>query len=443
MPNTFYTLSRRAWWALNGYPAHQIACLLNESQWWPRQKLEEFRDEKLRQLIDHCYQHVPYYRRIMDERGLRPVDIQSAVDLHKLPILTKDIIRANWKDLRATNIPDKYVYIAGTGGSTGEPIKIATYKKAAAWAMMSFERGMAWGGLTPRTTAIRLMGGSLGGYKKTRRQKISDRLRGVINLLAYDLGPDNVLDYAAVVRKHNAQFIIGYAGAIYHFARLLLECGKTLKLQAVFTTAERLYPEWAETIRQAMHCHVYSYYGCGECKSLGYQCQEGDTYHIPEEHAILEVEYESCTSLSGTGGVLITDLDNHVMPLLRYQNGDYLTLENSPCSCGRSLKLISKLEGRIREFLLDSAGQRVSGGISTFIMRHLESVNEFQVRQDALDHIQILVVLSKNLTEADYTYIRQSFCHYLGEKVDIEIRVVDSIERTRAQKLQIVVNELL
>jgi phenylacetate-CoA ligase len=193
-----------------------------------------------------------------------------------------------------------------------------------------------------------------------------------------------------------------------------------------------------------MNCKVYDYYGCGECNSLGFQCQEGSTYHISEEHVVLEVESEAGQrDFVGSGQLLITDLDNYAMPLLRYRNGDYLTIGNGSCPCGRSLRLISKLQGRTSGFLLSATGQLVSGGICDFIMANVHSIAEFQVRQDALDHICVLLVSHQHLAAGDFTYIRNTFRYYLGETVDVEMTLVDSIPRTGAQKLRTAVNEIL
>jgi phenylacetate-CoA ligase len=193
-----------------------------------------------------------------------------------------------------------------------------------------------------------------------------------------------------------------------------------------------------------MNCKVYDFYGCGECNSLGFQCEEGNTYHIPEEHVILEVESDNGkTELRGKGGVVITDLDNYAMPLLRYQNGDYLTLGDEACSCGRSLRLISKLEGRTSGFLLDINGQLVSGGICDFIMSGMDVINEFQVRQDALDHIRVILVPREELTKDHYDYVENTFRYYLGEAVNVDVEIVDKIPRTKAQKLQTAINEII
>jgi len=95
---------------------------LQESQWWSREKLEEYQMQQLSKLLHHAYENVPYYRNIFDERGLRPENIQDFEDLKKLPYLTKENIRENIKDLIARNIPNANLKYVTTGVSTGIPL---------------------------------------------------------------------------------------------------------------------------------------------------------------------------------------------------------------------------------------------------------------------------------------------------------------------------------
>jgi phenylacetate-CoA ligase len=95
---------------------------LKQSQYWSIEQLREYQLEKLHELINHSYENVPYYRRVFDERGLKPSDIRNFKDLEKLPFLTKEIIRENLEDLKAKNYPrSKFEYVT-TGGSTGVPL---------------------------------------------------------------------------------------------------------------------------------------------------------------------------------------------------------------------------------------------------------------------------------------------------------------------------------
>ena len=99
--------------------------------------------------------------------------------------------------------------------------------------------------------------------------------------------------------------------------------------------------------------------------------------------------------------------------------------------------------GRTYDFLLSTSRGLISGGICDFIFANISSIREFQVRQDGLEHLRILVVPCRKLTEEEHGYIRKSFRNYLGETMDVEIQIVDSIPRTKAQKLQTAINELL
>ncbi len=97
--------------------------ILEETQWWSPGQLRELQNEKLRALIKHAYENVPYYRRTFEERGLSDKDIQTVADLPKLPILTKDDIRQNFDDLKAKDFKKRKPFLHATGGSTGEPLK--------------------------------------------------------------------------------------------------------------------------------------------------------------------------------------------------------------------------------------------------------------------------------------------------------------------------------
>ena len=84
-----------------GREYRKYARLLGDSQWWTPKELRQMQDEKLQELINHCYRHVPYYRSVMGERRLRPEDIRTRADLQKLPFLTKKAVKERFEELKA------------------------------------------------------------------------------------------------------------------------------------------------------------------------------------------------------------------------------------------------------------------------------------------------------------------------------------------------------
>ena len=95
---------------------------LSSTEWLSEKDLYDLQSNKLKRLIEHCYRNVPYYKRVFDERGITPEDIQSREDLAKLPILTKQIIKDNYNDLIAQDIASRKSFDGSTGGSTGIPL---------------------------------------------------------------------------------------------------------------------------------------------------------------------------------------------------------------------------------------------------------------------------------------------------------------------------------
>ncbi|MEQ8207714.1 MAG: hypothetical protein RIA65_16185, partial [Woeseia sp.] len=102
----------------------EFQALLDKSQWFDEAELEAYQNKQLQRIIRYAYQHVPYYREAMDERGLKAEDIQTKADLHKLPVLTKDIIRARFADLLSDEFDLETVARGNTSGTTGSPLEV-------------------------------------------------------------------------------------------------------------------------------------------------------------------------------------------------------------------------------------------------------------------------------------------------------------------------------
>ena len=130
-----------------------------------KEQMEELQNKKLQQLMKHCYNNVPYYRQLFDTSGLTPADIQTRKDLHNLPVLTKQTIRDNYKDIISKDIDQRRYTNESTGGSTGTPLQfiIDTAEWSADWA--SSFRAWSWHGFRLGEKMFTLGGNSLGGGK--------------------------------------------------------------------------------------------------------------------------------------------------------------------------------------------------------------------------------------------------------------------------------------
>jgi len=119
---------------------------LEESQWWAPGKLEDYQHRELEKLIQHSYDNVPYYRDLFREHGLSPRDIQRKEDLKKLPFLTKDLIKANFEQLQAQNMPRSSIEFHTTGGTTGTPLAVGLERRTNAIRLAFDWRFFNWAG---------------------------------------------------------------------------------------------------------------------------------------------------------------------------------------------------------------------------------------------------------------------------------------------------------
>jgi phenylacetate-coenzyme A ligase PaaK-like adenylate-forming protein len=438
-----YSIIRSARWLAVGYPADRYARFLDQSEHWPREQIEDYRNGKLHKLIAHCYENVPYYRTVMDEIHIRPHEIRRAEDLGRFPALTKDIVRNYSKQLLAKTVSEMAVTWGKTGGTTGEPMRICKNKECKAWEGMCHERGFAWGGKSVNEPAVRLTGGSLGIDKATFASRVGNRFRGDLLLPAFELRVENAGSYFDKIRRSRCRFLVGYASALYRLAMLAKEFDQKIEFTAAFPTAELMLPEWEETIRSTFKCLVLPYYGGGEVDSTGYSAPDSTGYLIPEEHALIEVmQGNDTTQLYGDGRFLLTDLDNYAMPMIRYANGDAGKVSGPDGHFPFSR--IERLDGRYNSFLMTDSGDLISGVIGTHVFRFTSSVKSYRIIQEEPLRITIKVVpRDGKISVDDERLVLGLFTKYLGNKMKITIEIVPSLPVPPSGKSVFVVNHCL
>ena len=165
----------------------KILKLLDKTQWWTTQDIQTFQHKRLRLLLEHAYQHVPYYHNIFSTRGLKPQDIKTMNDLRKLPILTKKDIRDHYTDLTTTIYRHTQFIPSQTSGSTGMPLRFFVDKQWLAWNMAVAYREWHWAGYTIGDKIVYLWGVLQGFTNQEPLAKISNSLLRTIKLNSFHM----------------------------------------------------------------------------------------------------------------------------------------------------------------------------------------------------------------------------------------------------------------
>lgn len=421
---------------------------LQESQWWSGEKLEEYQMQQLSKLLHHAYENVLYYRRVFDERGLRPKDIQDFDDLRKLPYLTKEIIQENQPDLVARNYRRSKLEYVTTGGSTGIPLGFYCERGVSEamerafiitlWNRVGFKLG-------DRCVVLR---GNV--VRSANRGKFweYDPVNKNIILSSYHMTDEILPHYIAKIREFRPDFIQTYPSAITILTKSMKKnsAGPFPTVKAILCASENLYPWQRELLEEVMKCRVWSFYGHAERAALAGECEKSTYYHIQPEYGIVELIGKDGKRVAGGdefGEIVATGFNNYVCPLIRYRTMDLAVPANIQCECGRNYKLLKRVEGRLQEFIISKAGCTVPlTGAYGLVAKSSKNINEAQFYQDKKGQIILNVAKQESCNNRDIQHIQKAFHNRFGNDLELIVHFVDRIPRTKSGKYRFLIQKL-
>ena len=188
-----------------------------------------------------------------------------------------------------------------------------------------------------------------------------------------------------------------------------------------------LYPHYRKSIEKQFKGKIFDGYG-GESTPISFECEEHDGYHLCEEDVYVEFLKENQPVASGEmGKIVVTNLNNQVMPFIRYDIGDIGTPSEDSCPCGRGLSLMKSIEGRDTDLIITPGGNIVVVHFFTILFEYIEGVDQFQVIQEKLDVISVKIVKNSRFADKDLAFIIQQIKLKVGENVRVHVDFVDSI----------------
>ena len=417
---------------------------LIQNQWKSYEELKEEQEKQLRHMINFSYLNVPYYRKVFDDLKLNPESIKKVEDLQKLPILTKEIIKQNWDDLKPINLNKMKYFEDSTSGSTGTPFKYrhSNFNRFLSGALLY--RGWGYGGYELGDKMVFLAGVSLDiGTQSYLTKRTHEIARNIRKLSSFDMGEKEMHHYVDVINSFKPKFLRGYASSIYFFSKWIEENNLNIHQPvAIFTTSEELYPNMRQKIEAVFDTKVYDGYGLNDGGVSAFECSEQGGLHIDTERAVMEIADQDGNQVeTGEGEIHATSLYNYSMPFIRYDTGDLGALSDEICSCGRGYKLLKKLIGRSVDVLVTPEGINVHGWYFSFILEYGDGIKEYQVVQEKLDKIIIKIVPNENFDKMQLDKILESI-RTKSKGWNVELKLVDKIERTGAGKYKFVINNV-
>lgn len=432
---------------LLGRPSFSILRELNESQWWPHERLNDLRLERLQRIIRIAHKHTAYWREVMNKNGIRPSDIRSLDDLRKFPLLEKQTLREQREEM-VWREEGKRVQLVRTSGSTNEALEFYTSSTREAHINAARMRGHEWVGIRRGDREMYYWGSPVELSKQDRLKLFRDWLinDGLTN--GFEVTPERIKGYYQHWLNWRPRCLFGYPSTFVLTVTMCDALGLDLKqlkkrgLRVIATTSEMLSDVDRKLIAEGFGVPVYDSYGLREAGLIGHEC-ERQTMHCMDEQVILEtIDPETMEPTDGEGELIVTNIVGPAFPIIRYRTGDIVTLSRETCSCGRSLSSIKISGGRAVEFVVTRAGKWVVGYSFIYIARSVKGIVKFQVVQEKIGEICIRLAVDHQFPKDGVEQVKAKATQRLGGDDEIIVEIVNDIQPAPSGKYRPVISKV-
>ena len=427
---------------------HEYRELLSRSQSYSSQELRSYQDERLKEMIQHAYATVPYYRTMFDERRLKPVDIRTQEDLQKLPLLTKEDIKKNFRALMSNKYKERNLKKGHTSGTTGTPLEICYDPSAIYITYAALDRQYQWARCRLGRDGDRIAVARGNVIVPLSQQKPPfwryNRYHNQLLLSSFHLSNENMPFYFSEMRRYQPTVLDGYPSTLFILAKFLKSSGQKYPLKAVISSSETLYDFQREVIEESFQCRIFDYYALAERVVFATECEEHHGHHLSMEYGISEILDDADAPVAkGTVGRLVgTSLHNFGMPLIRYVTNDRTAIKVESCPCGRSLDLMEDVTTKAEDILILKDGRYISPSVLTHPFKPLNSILESQIIQKDYDRIFINIVPGKEFTQSEAQHLVSEFKKRLGADISVTVQIVDTIPKSARGKFRWVISEI-
>ena len=408
---------------------------INRLESMPLDEIKARQDRMLRIAVENAYRQVPHYKETFKSAGVTPGDVRSANDLHKLPMLTKEEVLAGFPDrITSHSFHMKNTFHSESTGTSGMKCTYLTDwpTRDANFALLYRARSLF--GFRPWHLEYRFTWWP--ENKSKWFQKIG--FQRWVSTNVRNPPEDNVRR----LLETQPDCIYGRPFYLHLLSSLLSKEDEKLDPVLVLSTGEVMDSRMKEDISNGFNAPAVNQYGCAEHNFLASECPEEGRLHLNMLDVVIEVVVDGEGTARGERGeILITQLTNKAMPLIRYRLGDVVMVSEDECSCGRHGDVLSFIQGRKDDMIKTRDGRKLPPEFfsSTVTMPEIKG---YMIIQEKIDRIVIKIV-SDGLHPGKQELIASEFRRVIGDPdAEIELQPVDKIEPDPSSKRRLVISKV-
>jgi phenylacetate-CoA ligase len=418
---------------------------LRRTQYDPPDLIRVRQWEAVRNLLIHVYGSVPFYRERFRELGMHPRDFTCLEDLRGFPVLTKADLRSHAGALFSNLCSREHLFRKKTSGSTGVSVEVFVDEPAQQFKRACTLRSDEWSGWRFGEPVGMIWGNPEylnRGWRGRFRNALLERATYLDTL---KMDEETLARFAMHLQRRQPTLLFGHAHSVYLFAEYIRSLGLPgIRPRGVITTAMVLHDWQRRVIEGVFGCKVTNRYGCEEVSLIACECERHNGLHINADGVYLEILRDGLpVGLGEPGSVVVTDLRNRAMPILRYQVGDVAVWSDRRCACGRGLPLLERLEGREADYVLTPAGELISGiSLTENFALHVPGLAQLQIVQETVHRFVFRIVKGPDFGEASLRRIGELVAERFGQEVAFECEYVDAIPQEASGKFRFCISRV-
>jgi phenylacetate-CoA ligase len=403
---------------------------------WPLERVLGIQNRRIRSIVKHAYEYVPFYRDAMLKGGLRPEDLRTAQDLERLPLVSKDQLVHEPERFRSRYYQDRNGLTLRSSGTTGLGVAIRTDAKALFLALAHGHRS--------RLAMAPFVGRRI-GYREAeiiRFASVNSQMRRYFDAHSWTpkgidlrrLTVDIDAPYAenlAALDQFRPDVVVGYGSYLGAYFRWLNEQGLDFhRPKLLYYGGDRMPDADRIFIEQELGVPVWSSYQATEALRLAYQCELRQGFHVSLDQVAVRVLDPAGNPVGpgGTGECVISNLTNRATVMLNLRLGDIVTLASDACPCGRTLPCIERIEGRSDDLIQRPDGSATSAYGILHRLQEVPEIGQVQLVQQELGRFHLRVVNSPKVDWPEARPRLESVLRsVLGDDIHLTIEPVDRI----------------
>ena len=382
------------------------------------------------------------------ELGLFPRDVDSFETFRRIPPLTKSDLRDSSQQMLSTVYAGQDLLSAKTSGSTGVPVEVFSDESCRQFVRACTLRSDEWSGwqLGERVAAIwgnaavQFRGRGWRGYLRNAL------LHRTTYLDSLHIDEPSLASFAASLKRRAPSLIYGHAHSLYLFAKYLESRGiMDIRPKGIISAAMVLHQWERDLLEEVFQCPVTNRYGCEEVGLIACECEQHRGLHVNADGIYLEVVRPDGTPAQPgeSGMILVTDLRNRVMPIVRYQIGDTARATDRTCACGRGLPLLEEIQGRVADYVVTREGKAISGiSLTDHFNTKVPGVVQMQIIQEEIDQFQLKIVKNAEFGPQSTKIIQELVTHHFGPSATFDCEFVKSIPQETSGKYRFCISKV-